>query len=542
MKKAILMMSFLATAANAQWLPNGTPVCDTSTNGTAWMLQQIASDDRGGAYVCWRDLRNGNSDIYAQHISSEGRMLWPRNGIAIVADSGDQMYPRIIKDSRGGAFIAWEDSRSRISTLVYVQRIDESGRELWAHDGVKVAETGGFFISLAGDGKGGLLLAWNAFVGDSSDVCVQRLDSLGNRQWPDSGVMVTNRAGAVWTGDVAVTSDGAGGAVVVWSEGPYGYYQVYVQRVDSSGHASWSQNGIQLSDSVYNIDVAISGDHAGGTFVSWSNERTCLKYVQRINSKGEMLWTQGGVILGSIEGGGAQRHTDDQKGGLFVGHSRWIQHIDGSGTKLWGGDGAVFTDAQLGFTNSVQVASETGGIFNFWTDVTSLSTSEDIRGQYIDPLGVARWGTTGLAICDTIGVQDYPKAVTDGKSGAIIVWEDFRNNHSNVYVARVDTSGRLTKVRTTDEGTIPWQPELQQNFPNPFNPTTTISYYLPKRSYVRLTVTNILGQRVLELVDEVQMIGRHETRFCADGISSGAYFYTLVSGQFSVTKKMVLLH
>ncbi len=82
---------------------------------------------------------------------------------------------------------------------------------------------------------------------------------------------------------------------------------------------------------------------------------------------------------------------------------------------------------------------------------------------------------------------------------------------------------------------------LSQNYPNPFNPTTQIEYSLPQDSYVRLEVYNILGQKVVTLVDGKQKAGYKSVRWDAGDFSSGIYFYRLQAGKFVQTRKMVLL-
>lgn len=82
---------------------------------------------------------------------------------------------------------------------------------------------------------------------------------------------------------------------------------------------------------------------------------------------------------------------------------------------------------------------------------------------------------------------------------------------------------------------------LNNNYPNPFNPTTIISYQLPAGSQVTLTVYDILGQRVAVLVDGVQGPGTHKAVFNGSRFASGVYFYRLVAGNRVATRKMVLL-
>ena len=82
---------------------------------------------------------------------------------------------------------------------------------------------------------------------------------------------------------------------------------------------------------------------------------------------------------------------------------------------------------------------------------------------------------------------------------------------------------------------------LTQNFPNPFNPTTSIRYSIPKRSNVTLKVYDILGNEVATLVNEEKNQGVYTVSFNAAGLASGIYFYTLRADGFVQTKKMLFL-
>ena len=96
------------------------------------------------------------------------------------------------------------------------------------------------------------------------------------------------------------------------------------------------------------------------------------------------------------------------------------------------------------------------------------------------------------------------------------------------------------------ESVLPTEYSLSQNQPNPFNPSTDISFSLPKSGQVKLTVYNILGAEVATLVDEIRSAGVH--RITWDGtdksgnpVASGVYLYRLTAGDFAETKKMVLM-
>ena len=88
---------------------------------------------------------------------------------------------------------------------------------------------------------------------------------------------------------------------------------------------------------------------------------------------------------------------------------------------------------------------------------------------------------------------------------------------------------------------IPEKVRLSQNYPNPFNPATTIRYQLPTETEVNLTVYDVLGREVAELVDRRQVAGEHTIRFEADGLSSGVYFYRLETDNVTRVRKMLLM-
>jgi hypothetical protein len=82
---------------------------------------------------------------------------------------------------------------------------------------------------------------------------------------------------------------------------------------------------------------------------------------------------------------------------------------------------------------------------------------------------------------------------------------------------------------------------LSQNYPNPFNPSTTIGYSLPGRSTVTLTVFNILGQQIAQLVNGEMGPGYHEVRFDASGLASGIYLYRIQAGDLTLARRLAVM-
>jgi hypothetical protein len=82
---------------------------------------------------------------------------------------------------------------------------------------------------------------------------------------------------------------------------------------------------------------------------------------------------------------------------------------------------------------------------------------------------------------------------------------------------------------------------LSNNYPNPFNPSTTISYSVPEIEFVTLKIYDVLGNEIATLVNEEKELGSYEVEFYGTGIVSGIYFYRLQAGSFVETKKMILM-
>ena len=101
-----------------------------------------------------------------------------------------------------------------------------------------------------------------------------------------------------------------------------------------------------------------------------------------------------------------------------------------------------------------------------------------------------------------------------------------------------------TKKDSTDvlvQSELPSELKLSPNYPNPFNPSTTINFSIPAESRVAVKIYNIAGQEVAELKNEIMPAGNQSVVWKAEGMPSGIYFCTVKAGEFSEKRRMTLI-
>ena len=107
---------------------------------------------------------------------------------------------------------------------------------------------------------------------------------------------------------------------------------------------------------------------------------------------------------------------------------------------------------------------------------------------------------------------------------------------------QLDNDGKFSYSDEVEVEVLPTQYELFQNYPNPFNPSTKIKFSLPEDSRVVINIYNMLGEKVMELVNSEFKAGYHQVQLNSSrGLASGVYIYSIVANNFSAVKKMVLM-
>jgi hypothetical protein len=172
-----------------------------------------------------------------------------------------------------------------------------------------------------------------------------------------------------------------------------------------------------------------------------------------------------------------------------------------------GGSGDDFIGTNLNDSASIPISSGTAPFTGTFRPDRPLSkfNTQNLNGSWILRLSADSGGDTGLLKAWCLEIQyDYVSGITN-------------------------------------TGNIPEQFSLSQNYPNPFNPSTTIKFGISETGIVKLKVFDVLGREVAVLVNEEMKPGNYETAFTGEDLTSGIYFYSLVTPQFSDVKKMVLI-
>jgi len=201
---------------------------------------QIADNGMGGAFVVWEDGRNGSVNLYAQHISSSGAVLWDPGGIPVSVTEGNHWNPVVTPDGGGSFYCAWIDDNKGSKWELKVQRMDRDGTPTWGPEGLTVCESENkqSMPSIVSDGEGGCVIVWNEARDGTLNVFAQRFDPDGNMMWGEGGVPVVS-PGADHILPTMV-ADGNGGFVVAWKQQDAAkQWRIKAQRFNEIGVPLW---------------------------------------------------------------------------------------------------------------------------------------------------------------------------------------------------------------------------------------------------------------------------------------------------------------
>jgi hypothetical protein len=246
--------------------------------------------------------------------------------------------------------------------------------------------------------------------------------------------------------------DGAGGAIVVWTDRRSGNDHIYAQRISAAGVPLWTANGVAVCTAANSqLDQQIIPDGAGGAIIAWDDFRNGSNYdvyAQRLNAAGVPQWTANGVaVCAAANDQYGNTVAPDGSGGAIVawedfraGTDIYGQRLNSAGAPQWTLNG-VPVCAAVGVQQTPVIATDAaGGAFIAWNDYRNGNS--DIFAQRVNAAGAPQWTADGIGVCTAANTQYYQAIVADGVGGAIIAWTDFRNGiDDNLYAQRLSAAG-----------------------------------------------------------------------------------------------------
>ena len=556
----------------------------------------IEMDSSGNFVIVWDDYRNGNSDIFYQCYNASGAAQGVNTKANDDAGTAGQYSPSIALDSSGNFVIVWADYRNSNNDSnfdIYYQRYNSigiaQGVNTKANDDAGTEWQGS--PSIAMDGSGNFVIVWEDERNGgytNSDIYYQRYNSSGIAQGVNTKANAD--AGTADQGSPSIAMDISGNFVIVWYDYRNVGFDIYYQRYITSGVAqgvNMKANDVAGSVSSWAPpSVAMGG--SGNFVIVWDDNRNGSYYFPY------NIYYQRYNTIGAAQG--VNTKANDDAGMVWLGHPSTAMDSNGNFVIVWTdyryssnypdvigqryyADGSlnginyriVADGPNYGEENPV-VAANNNSIVFAWMD-NRRSKGWDIFAKKIgwDWNGIPVELTSFAAIVNETDVTLNWSTATETNNLGFEVQREMGNEfikigyvkgngtttqtHQYSYLDKELPSGSYSyRLRQVDYNgvyefskiievyiEVPKVFSLEQNFPNPFNPSTKISWQSPISSWQTLKVYDILGNKVATLVDEYKPAGKYEAEFKASDLSSGLYIYILNAGNYFSSRKMLLL-
>lgn len=402
----------------------------------------------------------------------------PSTNLTIADRSSEQIQAKMVPTADGGFYVSWFDN-SGGGYDVYLQRLDAAGNEMFAHNGVLVADRDFDWTQdygLAVDAEGNALLTYG--LNDSDDitqVAVQKVAPDGTLLWAKGGVVVSHDTGNAYSPKIAATD--VGSMTIAWS-GSNG--SIVAQKLDGNGTALWGADGVSIvPPSGASFMADIHADPDGNAIVSWGAQLSTFNrqmWAQKLAAAdGSNLWGSTPVKVfdgtdGALQFGYFPPFIPDGKGGaVFVWYTVnlqgtvHVQHIKADGSAAFAQNGvlASIDDSQNHFEPAGAYDATTGDIYAVWREADAVNQSQNgVYAQRIDSSGARKWGDGGkvLVPLSTTGQSQVDALALPG--GVLMSWvSDTAPAPMPIHVTRLAADGEyvwaseVVDIKTAATGT-----------------------------------------------------------------------------------------
>ncbi len=372
--------------------------------------------------------------------------------------SGEQVQPKVVGTLDGGAYVSWFDNATG-GYDVRLQRLDAQGNEVFAHDGLLIADRG--FSStqdygLAVDDADHALLTFRDDRFGGTRITAQRIAPDGSMPWGGNGVQFGNGTDFVASPKIAAVSDGD--IVMAWTNES----TVRLQRLDAAGNILWN-NDVVLSDPSASYSLSdLKATLDGGVIASWVRSASFNSpkhlYAQRIDAAGNLAWNVNHVAVfdgGSLQFGNFPPMVADGSGGaVFAWYSTsgslqcFVQRLDADGHEIFAHNGVpVSTNGnQERVSPSAAFDPDTNETYVFWMEQRNAQSERGVYGQRLDASGSRLWSNNGLEIRPVSPSMDYRSINGVFSAGGAMVGfiESAGFGNDAVRAAGLDPAGSFT--------------------------------------------------------------------------------------------------
>ncbi len=522
-------------------------------------VPEIVSDGAGGAIIVWRHGLPGFYDIYARRVLHDGTMstdpVWPAGGVAVCTATQGQSYLQVVPSGIGGALVTWNDHRNANNFDIYAQRIPPPSCEvtydfvysdtLWQEEFLFGCPQGDAYelrVAVDFDDIETISFFGPSYTIPASDITIDAVDE-PYIFWNEGDIIAQGPAAApsytdtiehscvsgCGTADIPVRLIGmvvgsVGGLAVRspdFTGNPYGAVNLsdlaklgltYMKSLGDPGYNECFD--FNPNDTINKPDLTLFGAH-------YTDQYPFLGSAIPPHLEKGLAYNMSLTAVESID--------TDPDGTTLVTLSLAVTRD--------------ITTVALGIDPGLEGLEYRGWTPNPAFPGTPVALTIDHDGRNLVFVAALNMQPKGDGEIE-LGTIEF---ALQGKSGGYTAPSE---GLPFVFAEALDTGGKIRRIQLSGSDghdvPPPLVTRLGDNYPNPFNPTTTIEYSLARDAHVSLAIYNVRGERVRTLVDAFQK--RNEYRAVWDGtdangneVASGVYFYRLKTDGFAESKKLVLL-
>lgn len=451
------------------------------------VAEAVTIDFSGNIYVTGRSSVSGAGfNFYTQKLNSAGTVLWGTfyNG----PGNGDDKAHAIAVDAAGNVYVGGVSTGSSTGPDICMVKYNSSGVQQWVYRYNGSANGIDEMVDFKIDGAGNniYLTGYGNFgAPDYSDFVTIKINSAGTQQW----IKRYNGGGSDQATSIALDASG-NSYVTGWFSDANSWESYATVKYNSSGTQIWSASYEGPGQRI-DIPSDIKVDASGNVFVTGRSQGANLLYdfaTIKYNSSGAQQWANRWTGIGSNQYSYASSLELDAAGNVYAGG--------------YSGSSVILLDyAVVRYTNA--------GAQQWWI-------------KYNGPAG---------------GNDQITSIALDGSN--VYVTGSSAGSGTGNDMATIKYAQTVGIQPGTNE--LPDKFGLSQNFPNPFNPSTTIMFQIPVSGNVKLSVFDALGNLVDILTNEFYYAGSYSVIYNAENLSSGAYFYKIETETYQDIKKMMLI-